>query len=951
MCMMLFTEPLQKQSILTKRDFQYTKPTGYLAFWVPWAQSLRALMHSSLPALPNIQNLDPVGLATGYYFRFVIAVALLIVSLIITFLVNVILCCCACCAKGRDLRRLKRPPPSTLKRIWSGFLFLLLVVVSGLAVTGYSFGTLGFGDFIDGMQTSTTSLVTDTKALVRVVVPTVSNVVTAMKATVSDVIDTAVNSVQFSVLTNVVYPPMTQMAYGLRNTQGNMSLLLVLGDSLTVSVNALVSNSTSLQTVLSSISSGVGGLSTPSFAVPGYAGTTWYLTNAVPFSLSASDIKNAAMTAPNVSQIFSPIRTSPNLSTYADTIFSTQASAITTAQSNIANATTGFKNSAFPALDSVKTGISNTFSSTETSITKMLDDLQTTANSYLNASRDYTTMTALYRVLAVALFGLPIVVAFLGIGVRKPKLVKACNCLCIPYYMLLHILAIIFLIMSFVIGDVCNVVFDQRPLVIQGLDASTLGSVNLAVSVLDNCYSNASLIDIASSAGLVDSSAVNFTKLAKDQLDSLNFSSVSSFDVSAVLDLNSSPTSQLSNLNNVNLSSIDSSSLDSIVNVRVPTLKANLTTLYNSLSAFMSISSGNALTVLTVNPNSNSAANDAALTDFKSKVQVILNQITSLTGSGGTLDQISWSAGNLSLSMVTVNNTATTVINTANTLPGLYNQSIALLTQFAVNASANITNSIPTIKTMILNSVANQQTYINTQMQCRQVAVDMYGMRDALCGKLMISLDAQWLGLSVLAIWTLIGIPTMIVTANVFALKRPPKGDAEFDETEEKDEKKDKLNELVKDGKAPGINIPDIQQTEEISPLDQVMPLHSRTSSARPHVPILDQRVSALSMPPVTPDRQPSNKGFQELMNGTIESVDENLDVYIPDENGSMKPKRTISNQPPQQFEVQVDGQQEDPASKIANMFADMMAVKNSISRQQESEIHMEEMPEDDVSN
>jgi hypothetical protein len=89
-------------------------------------------------------------------------------------------------------------------------------------------------------------MLTDTKSLLFNIIPVISKVIDSLKTTVSDSIDTAVNAVDFSDLTNKVFPPMLKMADGLEATQTNMVQLLVQGDQLTVNLNQLIALSTSL---------------------------------------------------------------------------------------------------------------------------------------------------------------------------------------------------------------------------------------------------------------------------------------------------------------------------------------------------------------------------------------------------------------------------------------------------------------------------------------------------------------------------------------------------------------------------------------------------------------------------------------------------------------------------------------------------------------------------------
>jgi hypothetical protein len=85
--------------------------------------------------------------------------------------------------------------------------------------------------------------------------------------------------------------------------------------------------------------------------------------------------------------------------------------------------------------------------------------------------------------------------------------------------------------MTFLIGDVCTSVFDSRPMSLLPASGALTIQLNQFVEIIDSCYTNGSLIDIIQSTGLVSSGMLNISGLASAQLDTLDFSSVSDFDI------------------------------------------------------------------------------------------------------------------------------------------------------------------------------------------------------------------------------------------------------------------------------------------------------------------------------------------------------------------------------------------------------------------------------------
>jgi hypothetical protein len=209
------------------------------------------------------------------------------------------------------------------------------------AVAGYSFGTLYLAATLDSFDVGITSIFDDVNTLVFHVLPVITNVVGALKVTVNQTIDLAVTSVDFTDLAAKVFPPMTQMADGLDFTQQNMQVLLLQGDKITADVVVLITLSKLLTTTLTNISNIVVDLSTTNKSLLAYPGNAWILGTAIGFSLTPDQIEQSSVQAPNVSLILNPIRTSPNLSTFAEKIRDVQVSSLSQATEKINSAGAG----------------------------------------------------------------------------------------------------------------------------------------------------------------------------------------------------------------------------------------------------------------------------------------------------------------------------------------------------------------------------------------------------------------------------------------------------------------------------------------------------------------------------------------------------------------------------------------------------------------------------------
>jgi hypothetical protein len=62
-------------------------------------------------------------------------------------------------------------------------------------------------------------------------------------------------------------------------------------------------------------------------------------------------------------------------------------------------------------------------------------------------------------------------------------------------------------------------------------NGTTGATIVQVMGIVDMCYANGSILDAASSTGLVPSDSLDIKALAQKQLDGLDFKSVSSFDI------------------------------------------------------------------------------------------------------------------------------------------------------------------------------------------------------------------------------------------------------------------------------------------------------------------------------------------------------------------------------------------------------------------------------------
>jgi hypothetical protein len=64
------------------------------------------------------------------------------------------------------------------------------------------------------------------------------------------------------------------------------------------------------------------------------------------------------------------------------------------------------------------------FAPTQNTFGATIDDLKKTVKAYLVQAEAYESMSQLYRILGVAIYGIPVLFAFIGLATRSPRVMK-----------------------------------------------------------------------------------------------------------------------------------------------------------------------------------------------------------------------------------------------------------------------------------------------------------------------------------------------------------------------------------------------------------------------------------------------------------------------------------------------------------------------------------------------
>lgn len=123
---------------------------------------------------------------------------------------------------------------------------------------------------------------------------------------------------------------------------------------------------------------------------------------------------------------------------------------------------------------------------------------------------------------------------------------------------------------------------------------------------------------------------------------------------------------------------------------------------------------------------------------------------------------------------------------------------------------------MPVVKSNIIAAISSGATNIGAALSCQPLAIDIYAMRQGVCGELVAGFDSSWSTLFIMAIVSLLSLPIMVYFTNAVVLdltRYQRKDDKEFVESE-------KVVKKASSIQAPNIGI--MKTVEYTSPQTQV---------------------------------------------------------------------------------------------------------------------------------
>jgi hypothetical protein len=141
-----------------------------------------------------------------------------------------------------------------------------------------------------------------------------------------------------------------------------------------------------------------------------------------------------------------------------------------------------------------------------------------------------------------------------------------------------------------------------------------------------------------------------------------------------------------------------------------------------------------------------------------------------------------------------------------------------------------LTNVIPVVKANIASSLANIEDQLYSETTCYQLGSQFNNFQNALCVKLLSSIDSLWLSFFFIGIFGAISMPAIIWAANVvFATAYAPTGPGmkitKKDLKKAKNASEKKANKKDQNGKgASGGQPGNVIKTQEITPIQDKFP-------------------------------------------------------------------------------------------------------------------------------
>ena len=440
------------------------------------------------------------------------------------------MCCVFFGGKARLRKKYERMQPTKpTEKYFAWFLFFLPLFVISISAAAHIGGINYSNQGLYAAEDSSVAMIDHSSQLLGNSTIVLGTIVDNLKTSVKSAVDTTVNSVNINEMDNSVVPPLQNLVAEFTNLRDQVAALKVTRDNLATSIGTLQTSATTLETSINGINTNIQSLSTTNQPITGSAGKFWILKAAVAYTQpSATQLKNRANAAPNVNTILAGLDSVPDLNTYIDNSQAGVTNLKTNTSKILSDTATLLKNDLEGPLDNAKLDTIDLLDPAVTQGKTMLNNAKASLQAQYVTVNGHNDTRVIVQYLLVLLYALPIlVITMMGVS-KKPRIMKTCNLISVPYYFLLYILAVIFFILAVIVGDGCDLIFDTS-----SQFAANVAPIQIGLSAYEQCSNGTSLLSIASSLGVgLNTSQFNLTQIAGEKIDAVNFNTASDFDLS-----------------------------------------------------------------------------------------------------------------------------------------------------------------------------------------------------------------------------------------------------------------------------------------------------------------------------------------------------------------------------------------------------------------------------------
>jgi hypothetical protein len=523
--------------------------------WVGLATLIRKSLRSGNTHLP-ISNASDITSQSStvitYYTPTMVYVGLIILLVLFTICS---FCCLCYCPRGR--LRFRYTSDYTGKEkvfAWIWFTLVAFFVASGAVglIWGATYTSVTMGAF----QISFHNLMNDTQKFAAGLAPATNTSFGLLRSAIITAADDITTISNQTLLKNGVETPLLQFASSMDSAHTTSEGITAGSAACTAYRSNIQSLATILDIQVTAMNSRTTVLEAGNMPTANLAVTYELNDNVILKTMDATSLRTASGSIPDTSGTFSPLQ-NLGLNRYAESARSTGTGLVNNVTVRIRYGSDAFKNNILPNIDSVRTSmygiLYNLSANTVTPGTNSLRE--TVDSSFLNP----VTQNNLYK--DIALYGigsLLLAVPALNLAfllLRSPRAVKGCAICTLPMTLIIQLLAVLFLIISVIFGDVCTMLFEGDPVYIsQSLAGMKI--VGDAMGARDKCYQNQSLLEIAVNYNLVSGGEVNFTTRTGAEFDKADFTALTRFNTTPAASLSENPASKLAPLLNLNTSSL-----------------------------------------------------------------------------------------------------------------------------------------------------------------------------------------------------------------------------------------------------------------------------------------------------------------------------------------------------------------------------------------------------------